>query len=135
MVIGRLKLGPTPEEVSDEDKNISHFVYGIAFLISTILSSGVAAYLAVQSSVDRYIDSNKEVRILELQNDSKKNDHESEELRTLHTQLSELRDSLLAKITKSESTESIEREKSASLEKKITELQLELATKKEKNVR
>lgn len=129
------ELGIEADEGLDGKKNISHVMYGLAFLISTILSSGVAAYLAVQSSVDKYIASNKEVRILELQNDAKKNDHESEELRTLHTQLSELRNDLLTKITKSESAEGIEREKSSSLEKKIAELQLELVTKKGKNVR
>jgi len=87
--------GPKLDLSCDPPPGVSHAVVGCAFLVSSCLSSFVAAYLAVQGSVDKYIDSNKEVRILELKVRGEENDKTDMELRTLRTELSELRNKML----------------------------------------
>lgn len=114
------------EDSVDHRQAVPAFVYGLSFLISTILSSGVAAYLAVQSSVDKYIDSNKQVRILEIQSADKRSDQNSESLRSFDSQLSDLRTKLAEKVDTAEAIAKTERDKASALEKQIADLREEL---------
>lgn len=54
-------------EGQEPPEGVSPTIVGISFLVSTFLSAFVAAYLAVQGSVDKWIDSQKEIKILEIQ--------------------------------------------------------------------
>jgi hypothetical protein len=70
---------------------ISGFVYGLAFLIATILSSAGGAYLAFRGTVDKYIDSNKEIKIAEINSRVKEYVKHDIELYKMYAELSELR--------------------------------------------
>ena len=67
------------------------FIYGLAFLISTILSSGVSAYLAVQSSVDKYIEAQHDISIEEIKLRARESNQDSDERRRIFDEASEER--------------------------------------------
>lgn len=114
-----------PQNIPRPEQAVPSWIYGLAFLISTILSSGVAAYLAVQSSVDKWIDANKEIRILELRNKELEYAENSRLLR-IDAELSELRNRVADATEKTDSAVKTNQEKLVEQEIKLDTLQKKL---------
>lgn len=81
--------GPTPPE------GIPKFIVGLSFLLSTFFSAFVAAYLAVQGSVDKYIEAQREIKILQIQKQLKEIDEQDNKISSLRSSVSQLDHKLL----------------------------------------
>lgn len=84
------ELPNIPQAGEQPPEGVPSWILGLSFLISSILSSGVAAYLAVQNSVDNWVNAEKEIKILEIQSRNKQYDKEHSELSQVKSSVSEL---------------------------------------------
>lgn len=60
--------------------NIPPWIPGVAFLVTTFLSSLVAAYLALAPTIDRYIETNKQVSLENIKSKQEMYVKENEQL-------------------------------------------------------
>ena len=84
------ELPTLPQAGEQPPEGVPSWILGLSFLVSSILSSGVAAYLAVQNSVDNWVNAEKEIKILEIQSRNKQYDKEHNELSQVKSSVSEL---------------------------------------------
>lgn len=98
-------MGGILKEMTDDNKQLPipsnsptglpPWVVGAAFLITTFISSLTGAYISVAGTVDKYIESQKEIKLLELKARVEDNVKKNVEFSAMRTQLSELSDNVL----------------------------------------
>lgn len=106
--------GPTPPE------GIPKFIVGLSFLLSTFFSAFVAAYLAIQGSVDKYIEANREIKILQIQKQLKEMDEQDNKIHSLRSSVSKLDDKLLQQTEQYKQSQ----DKIKELEQKLRQLKI-----------